>query len=117
MGWGSMQLISKFNKGFLFLSCVIDIFSKYWWVISLKDKIGITISNAFQKILDESNGKQNKTWVDKGIKFYNRSMRSWLEKKWHEMYSEHSEGKTVVAHNVYIDKLDDIVVKIQQYIS
>ena len=55
-----MQLISKFNKGFRFLLCVIDIFSKYAWVVPLKDKKGITITNAFQKILKESNRKPNK---------------------------------------------------------
>ena len=75
-----MQLISKFNKGFRFLLCVIDIYSKYTWVILLKDKKGITIANAFQKILKESNRKPNKIWVDKGSKFYNRSIKSWLEK-------------------------------------
>ena len=50
-----MQLISNFNKGFRFLLCVIDIFSKYAWVIPLKDKKGISIVNAFQKILDNAN--------------------------------------------------------------
>ena len=64
----------------MFLSCVIDIFSKYAWVIRLKDKKGITITNAFQKILDESNCKPNKIWVDKDSKFHNRSMKPWLEK-------------------------------------
>ena len=49
-----MQLLSKFNKGFRFLLCVIDIFSKYAWVIPLKDKKGASIVNAFQKILDTS---------------------------------------------------------------
>ena len=62
--WGAdladMQLISKFNKGFRFLLCVIDIFSKYAWVVPLKDKKGITITNAFQKIWKESNRKPNK---------------------------------------------------------
>ena len=57
-----MQLISNFNKGFRFLLCVIDIFSKYAWVVPLKDKKGITIINAFQKILKESNRKPNKIW-------------------------------------------------------
>ena len=52
-----IQLISKFNKGIRFLLCVIDIFSKYALVILLKDKKGITITNAFQKILDEYNRK------------------------------------------------------------
>ena len=68
-----MQLISKFNKGILFSLCVIDIFSKYAWTIPLKDKKSITITNAFQKILGESNRKPNKIWVDKDIEFYNRS--------------------------------------------
>ena len=64
-----MQLISKFNKGIHFLLCVVDIFSRYAWFIPLKDKKGITITNAFQKILDESNRKANKIWVDKGVNF------------------------------------------------
>ena len=64
-----MQLISKFNKGIRFLLCVIDIFSKYAWVVPLKDKKGISIVNAFQKILKESNRKPNKIWVEKGSEF------------------------------------------------
>ena len=52
--------ISKFNKGFRFLLCVIFIYGKYPWVIPLKDKKGITITNAFQKTLDESKCKPNK---------------------------------------------------------
>ena len=59
-GLADMQLISKFNKGFRFLLCVIDIFSKYAWVVSLKDKKGVSIVNAFQKILDKSGRKPNK---------------------------------------------------------
>ena len=55
-----MQLISRFNKRFKFLLCVIDIYGKYEWVIPLKDKKGITITNAFQKSIDESNWKPNK---------------------------------------------------------
>ena len=107
-----MQLTSKFNKGFRFLLCVIDIYSKYAWVVPLK----------------KSNRKPNKIWLDKGTEFYNRSMKSWLQKNDIEMYSTHNEGKSVVAErficiiknkiykhmtsiskNVYIDKLDDIV--------
>ena len=61
-----MQLISTFNRVFRFLLCVIDIFSKYPWVIPLEDKKGISIVNAFKKILDKSARKPNKIWVDKG---------------------------------------------------
>ena len=59
----------------------IDIYGKYARVSPFEDKKGITITNAFQKILDESNRKPNKIWVDKGSEFYNRSMKSWLGKK------------------------------------
>ena len=75
--WGAdladIQLISKFNKGYRFLLCVIDIFSKYAWVVPLKDKKGVSIVNVFQKILKNSDRKPNKIWVDRGSKFYNSS--------------------------------------------
>ena len=122
-----MQLISKFNKEFRFLLCVIDIFSKYAWVVPLKDK-GMTITNAFQKILKESNKKPSKIWVDKGSEFYNSSFKKWLKDNDIEMYSIYNEGKSVVyerlnrtlktkiykymtsiSKNVHSDKLDDIV--------
>ena len=75
--WGAdladMQLISKFNKGFRVLLCVIDIFSIYAWVVPLKDKKGVSIVNFFQKILDKPARKPNKIWVDKANEFYNNS--------------------------------------------
>ena len=74
-----MQLMSKFNKGFRFLLCVNDIFSKYAWVVPLKDKKGVSIVDAFQKILKESNRKPNKIWIDKGSEFYNNSFKKWLK--------------------------------------
>ena len=77
--------------------CVIDNFSKHAWVIPLKDKKGISRVNAFQKILNNSIRKPNKTWLDKGSEFYGRSMKSRLEKDNIEMYSTHNEGKSVVA--------------------
>ena len=104
--WGAdladMQLISKLNNGIRFLLCVIDIYSKYVWVVPLKDKKSVTIVNAFQKILDDSvelhsMRKPNKIWVDKWIDLYNRWIKSWLEKNDIEMYSTHDEGKSVAA--------------------
>ena len=77
-------MVTKFNKGFRFLLCVIDIYSKYAWVIPLNAKKGIAITNDFQKILDKSNRKPNEIRVDKGGEFYNRSMKSWLEKNVHK---------------------------------
>ena len=49
-----MQSISIFSKGFRFLLCAIDIFSKYAFLVPLKDKKGSTIVNAFQSILKDS---------------------------------------------------------------
>ena len=65
-----MQLISKFRERFIFLLFVIDIFSKYAWVVPLKDKKGISIVDSFQKILDKSRHKPNKIWVNKGSEFF-----------------------------------------------
>ena len=64
-----MQLISKCNERFRFLLCIINIYSKYAWVIPLKDKKGTTITNAFQNFLEASNHKPNKIWLDKGSEF------------------------------------------------
>ena len=99
--WGvdlaDMQLLSKYNKGIRFLLCVIDIFSKYAWVVPLKDKKGISIVKAFQSILKQSNRKPNKIWVDKGSEFYNAYFKKWLRDNDVVMYSTHNEGKSVVA--------------------
>ena len=111
-----MQLISKFNRGFTFLLCLIDIFSKYSWVVPLK------------VLLKDSNRKPDKIWVDKGDEFYNNSFKKWQQDNNITMYSTHNEGKSVVAErfirtlknkiykhmtsilkNLYIDKLDNIV--------
>ena len=119
-----MQLLSKYNNGIRFLLCVIDIFSKYAWVVPLKDKKGII--KVFEIILKQSNRKPNKIWVDKGSGFYNAYFKKWLRDNDIVMYSTHNEGKSVVAErfirtlkskiykymssiskNVYIDKLDD----------
>ena len=126
-----MQLISKFNKGFRFLLCVFDIYSKYAWVVPLKHKKSVSIVNAFKKILkDPNNRKPHKIWVDKDSEFYNSHFKKWLKHHNMKMYSTHNEGKSVVAErfirtiknqiykyitsiskNGYIDKLDDIVHK------
>ena len=92
-----MQLISKYNKAIRFLLCFIDLFSKYAWVIPLKDKKGVTIINDFQKILNDSRRKPNKLWVDNGSEFYNRPVKLWLEKNNIEMYSTHNKGKSVAS--------------------
>ena len=71
-------------------------FSKYAWVVLLKDKKGTIIVNAFQKIISKGR-KANKIWVDQGSKFYNNSFIDFLKINNTEMYSIYSQGKSVVA--------------------
>ena len=123
-----MQLISKFNKGFRFLLCAIDIDSKFAWVVPLNDKKGVSIVNAFQKFLKVSARKPHKMWVYHGSEFYNSHFKKWLKNNNIEMYSTRNEGKSVIAErfirtiknkiykymtsvskNVYIGKVDNIV--------
>ena len=66
-----MQSLSRKNKVIKYLLCAIDLFSKYAFVIPLKDKKGISIVNAFNKIIKQSNRKPNKIWVDQEGEFYN----------------------------------------------
>ena len=67
--------------------CVIHVFRRYAWVVILKDKKGITITDAFQKILNDSNRKVNKTWADNGSEFYNNSFKNCIKDNDIEMYS------------------------------
>ena len=60
--WG----VDLADKGIRYLLCVMDLFSKYAWVVPLKDKKGVSIVNVFQKILDSSKRKSNEIWVDQG---------------------------------------------------
>ena len=93
-----MQSLSKCNKGIKYLLCTIDLFSKYAWVIPIKDKQGTSIVNAFKKIISEkseaeSKGrrKPNKIWADQGIEFYNKSFKDFLKINNIEMYSTCNE--------------------------
>ena len=120
-----MQSLSRINKGIKYLLCVIDLYSKYAFVIPLRDKKGISIVNAFDKIIKQSEKKTNKIWVDQGSEFYNNNFKKWLSDNNIIMYSTYNEGKSVVAERfirtlknklykymtVYYDVLDDVVNK------
>ena len=132
--WGvdlaDMQSLSRKNNGIKYLLCAIDLYSTYAFVIPLKDKKGISIVNAFDKIIKKSKRKPNKIWVDQGSEFYNCVFKKWLSDNDIIMYSIYNEGKSVVAErfirtlknklykhmtasgkNVYYDVLDDVVNK------
>ena len=131
--WGvdlaDTQSLSKYNKGNKYLLSAIDLFSKYAWVVPLKNKKGTSIVYVFQKIIPEGR-KPSKIWVDQGSEFYNNSFKDFLKINNIEIYSTYNEGKSVVAErfirtlenkifkhmtaiskNVYFDVLDDIVNK------
>ena len=122
-----MESLNKYNKGIKYLLCAIDLFSKYAWVIPMKDT---SIVNAFNKILSDSNRKPNKIWTDQGSEFYNNPFKDFLKINNIEMYSTFNEEKSVVTErfirtletkihkkmtsiskNIYFDALDDIVDK------
>ena len=74
-----MQSLSKYNRGIKYLLCAIDLFSKYTWVIPIKDKKGMSIVNTFKKII--SKRKPNRIWVDQGSEFFNKSFKDFFENK------------------------------------
>ena len=86
---------------------------RYAWVVPLK---GVTIVNAFQSILKDSNRKPTKIRVDKGSEFYNNSVKKWLQEKDTEMYSTHNEGKSVVIER-FIRALKNKIYKYMTSIS
>ena len=125
-----MQSLGRKNKGIKYLLCAIDLYSKYAFVIPLKDKKGISIVNAFNKIIKQSNRKPSKIWVDQGGEFYNNVFEKWLSDNNIIMYSTYNEGKSVVVERfirtlknklykhitatgkkVYYDVLDDVINK------
>ena len=118
-----MKAFSKANKGFVFLLLVIDIFSKYGWIVPLKNKEGKTVASAFKTIFKER--KPEKIWVDKGKEFYNKDVKDLIE-----LYSTENEEKSSIVErwirtmkekmwkyftdkntNTYIDILPDLVKK------
>ena len=116
-----MQAFAKFNLGVKYLLAAIDVFSKYGWLIPLKDKTGKSVASALKHIFEER--KPEKMWVDKGKEFYNKDVKDLIE-----LYSTENEEKASVVErwirtmkekmckyfsakstNVYINVLPDLV--------
>ena len=86
-----MQLISKFNGGFRFFLYAFNMYSKYAWVVTLKDKNGVTIANVFKKIWDGPHRKPSNILVEECSEFYDKLLKSWLHDNDTEIYSPHNE--------------------------
>ena len=91
-----MQQFSKWNKGYRYLLMVIDVFSKYGWIVPLKDKKGESVTKAFSEIFKEGR-KPQYLWVDKGKEFYNKHLKDLLEKYNIQIYSTENEEKSSVV--------------------
>ena len=92
-----MQSLSNYNKGIKYLLYASDSFSKYAWVVPIKDKKG-------------TRRKPNKIWVHQGSEFYNNTFKDFLKINNIEMYSAYNEGKSVVAER-YIRTLKNKIFK------
>ena len=91
-----MQKFSKWNKGYRYLLMVIDVFSKFGWIVPLKDKTGKTVANAFKKIFKEKRIPKF-LWTDKGKEFYNKNTKSLLDQHNIKLYSTENEEKSSVV--------------------
>jgi len=119
-----MQAFSESNRGVKYLLTVIDVFSKYGWMLPLKDKTGKSVADASKEIFKKSKRKPEKHWTDKGREFYNKNVKELGV----ELYSTENEEKSSVAErwnrtmkekmfkyftanntNKYIDVLGDFV--------
>ena len=133
-----MQAFAKYNKGIKYLLTIIDVFSKYAWVVPLKDKTGKSVTEAFAGVVGQRLGQSprpqarhpNNLWVDEGTEFYNKTFKKFLEDNKINMYHTFNFGKAVVVErfnrtlkqimwkyfttnntNTYLDKLPDMVNK------
>lgn len=92
-----MQTFAKVNKGYRYLLTVIDVFSKFGWIIPLKTKTGAVVTQAFRHLFKTSERVPTRLWTDKGREFYNKSMKELLEKHHIQLYSTENEEKSSVV--------------------
>ena len=124
-----MQAFARYNKGIKYLLTVIDVFSKYAWVVPLKDKTGKSVTEAFVGLVEQGRHPNN-LWVDEGTEFYNKTFKKFLEDNKINMYHTFNFGKAVVIErfnrtlkqimwkyftanntNTYLNNLPDMVKK------
>ena len=89
--------LAKYNKGYKYLLMIIDVFSKYGWIVPIKTKTGSAVSVALEKVIKTSKRVPSKLWVDKGKEFYNKTMQQLLKKEGITMYSTENEEKSSVV--------------------
>ena len=127
MDLADMQSMQKFNDGYRYLLVCIDVFSKYAWVVPLKNKTGLSLVDAFKTILS-SGRKPEKIITDQGTEFFNKHFKALLKDEDIELYNTYNETKASVVERLirtlktrmwryftakktmrYIDTLPDLV--------
>jgi transposase InsO family protein len=121
--------IASHNNGYKYVLAVIDCFSKYAWVVPIKNKDGVTVEKAFKHIFENAAPRiPERLQTDQGLEFYNSHVKGLLEKHSITLFSTYSDTKAAIverfnrtiktriqhyftAHNTrrYVDVLDDIV--------
>jgi hypothetical protein len=112
--WGldlaSMESLVKYNQGFKFILCAIDVFSKFAWCVPLKNKSAETVLNALTDIIKKNERSPQKIWVDRGSEFYNKEFLKWAKADDITVYSTYGESKSVVVER-FIRTLKEMITK------
>ena len=95
-----MQKYSKWNKGVKYLLMIIDVFSKYGWILPLKDKKTESVSLAFDEIFKNSKRKPEKLWTYKGSEFTGKHFKDFLKRHNIMMYHTQNEEQSSVVENL-----------------
>ena len=110
MDLASMESFVEYNKGYKFILCIIDVFSKYAWCVPLKNKAGITILDEVKNITIVDDRIPQKIWVDRGSEFYNKEFQKWANHNKITIYSTYGESKSVVVER-FIRTLKQLITK------
>lgn len=106
----SMETVSKYNEGYKYILCIIDVFSKYAWCVPLKNKTGPSILEAIKLVVDESDRSPEKIWVDQGGEFYNKGFQDWANKNGITIYSTYGDSKSAVVER-FIRTLREMIMR------
>jgi hypothetical protein len=90
-----MSLFEKQNEGYKYMLTCIDLFSRYAWVIPMKNKTGKETATAIEQIIKKAKTQPNKIWVDEGTEFYNKDVKKTLGRST-SLYSTHGKAKAAI---------------------
>ena len=104
MHLADIQSMQNFNDGYRYLLVCINVFSKYAWVLPLKNKKGLSLVEAFKVILS-SGRKTEKIIMDQGTEFFNKHFKALLKDEGIELYNTYNETKASVVERLIRTKM------------